>query len=630
MAKVAKTLSTGVRGGFEDLKTRTKLISSYGVVSVIIFVMATSGVLTLRQLSAMSQAGYVDSTIPLANFAEMGTALTHHHQILTGIISVTNHNDFVSEVARLSWFRKKTNKVIADYGSTALHVSRSGRDEAKDLAILRPAIEQYFQAVDGALSALADSFGKSLTSAQSEHLRDLGVLALKVNLQPTFEKVIEQSREQVLDIQDVAKDLNDEAQTAGFIGTIVLVLGGLIAMVLGIGISYWVVNFLSKNLSHIAEVAQVAAGGNYKIRAKIESKDELGQLASSFNAMLDFITTALMKAESERDEMQKRLMDFLVLVSDVGKGDLTKRGEVTTDMFGNLADGFNFMVDRFGQLLQQVRDSAERVNKSAGNLRDSAGEMASTAKHQADESTKTLSAVDQLASSMRQVSATAGASSESAKQVLQATEQGRVAVQETVQDMQNIRSAVQRMSKQVKGLGDRSLEISHIVSTIRDIANQTNLLALNAAIEAAGAGEAGVRFAVVADQVRKLAESSTQATREITDLVKVIQTETQDTVVAMEQETQAVEAGSASALRTGEVFKEISGIAQRSSELAQTIASAAVNQTASTDQVGRSIKDFAGGAIATQKATDSARATVEGMAKLAEGLTVSVAKFKLA
>ena len=636
MAKVAKTVSTevkvstGVRGGFDDLKTRTKLISSYGIVSIIIFVVATSGVLTLRQLSAMSQAVYANYTIPLANFAEMSTALTHHHQVLTGIVSVTDHDDFVSEVARLSSFRTKTNKVIADYESTVHRVSRSGRDEAKDLAILKPAIEQYFQATDGALSALADSFGKSQASAQAEHLRNLGILALTVNLQPTFEKVIDHSREQVLDMQDVAKDLNDDAQTAGFIGTVVLVLGGLIAMVLGTSIAYWVVNFFSKNLIHIAEVAQLAASGNYKVRAKIESKDELGQLATSFNAMLDYITMALTKAEGERDELQKRLMGFLTLVSDVGKGDLTKRGEVTADMFGNLADGFNLMVDRFGQLLKQVREAAERVNQSAGTLRDSAGQMAGTAKHQADESVKTLSAVEQLASQMRQVAKTAGASSESATQVLQATERGREAVQETVQDMQGIRSTVQRMSKQVKSLGDRSLEISHIVSTIRDIANQTNLLALNAAIEAAGAGEAGARFAVVADQVRKLAESSTQATREIADLVKVIQMETQDTVIAMEQETQAVEAGSASALRTGEVFNEISGIAQRSSELAQTIASAAASQSVSTDQVGRSIKDFAGGAMTTQKATDSARVTVEDMAKLAEGLTVSVAKFKLA
>jgi twitching motility protein PilJ len=428
----------------------------------------------------------------------------------------------------------------------------------------------------------------------------------------------------------VAKDLNEDAQALTISAMILTIMAGLIAVALGLGIGYWIAQFFSKNLTHIAQVAQLAASGNYQSRAKVATKEEIGQMATGFNTMLDYITTALAKAEGERDELQKRLMVFLVLVSDVGKGDLTKRGEVTADMFGNMADAFNLMIQRFAQLMKQVREGAERVNKSAGMLRDNANQMAGTAKQQADESVKTLSAVEQLASQMRQVAETAGASSESATQVLQATERGREAVQATVQDMQGIRSAVQRMSKQVKALGDRSVEISQIVSTIRDIANQTNLLALNAAIEAAGAGEAGARFAVVADQVRKLAESSTQATREIADLVKVIQTETQDAVVAMEHETQAVEAGSASALRTGEVFNEISGIAQRSSELAQTIASAAANQTASTDQVGRSIKDFAGGAITTQKATDSARVTVEDMAKLAEGLTSSVAQFKLA
>ena len=613
-----------------NLKTRTKLLASFGLVSFVIAVVAIVGVLTLQRLSAASQAVYVDYTIPLADFAEMGSALTSHHQILINMTNITKHADFVSEFKRLAPYREKVNKVISDYSATVLRVSRSGRDETKDLAILTPAIEQYFKEAEGALSALADSFGKNLTPAQAENMRELGVLALRVNLQRPFEEVIARQHEQILDLHEVAKDLNEDAQALAFNGTIIVTIGGLIAMVLGLGIGYWIAQYFSKNLSHIAQVAQLAASGNYQSRAKVTTKDEIGQMATGFNSMLDYITTALAKAEGERDELQKRLMVFLVLVSDVGKGDLTKRGEVTADMFGNMADAFNLMIQRFSQLMKQVRESAERVNASAGVLRNNASQMAGTAKQQADESVKTLGAVELLASQMRQVAETAGASSESANQVLQATERGRVAVQETVQDMQSIRSSVQRMSKQVKGLGDRSLEISQIVSTIRDIASQTNLLALNAAIEAAGAGEAGARFAVVADQVRKLAESSTGATREIADLVKVIQTETQDAVVAMEHETQAVEAGSASALRTGEVFKEISGIAQRSSELAKTIASAAASQTASTDQVGRSIKEFAGGTLETQKATNSARATVEDMAKLAEGLTTSVAQFKLA
>ncbi len=612
-----------------NLKTRTKLLMSFGLVSFVIVVMAAIGVVTLQKLGEASQAVYVDYTVPLAEFAEMGAALTSHHQVLTSMTNITKHADFVAEFKRLAPYREKVNQVITDYSATVLRVSRSGRDETKDLAILKPAIEQYFKESEGALGAFADSFAKNLTPAQAENMRELGILALRVNLQKPFDHVLTRYHEQVQDLHDVAKDLNEDAQALSSYAMVFTVIAGLIATALGLGIGYWIAEFFSKNLSHIAQVAQLAGSGNYQSRAKVTTKEEIGQMATGFNSMLDYITTALSKVENERDELQKRLMVFLVLVSDVGKGDLTKRGEVTADMFGNMADAFNLMIQRFSQLMKQVRESAERVNASAGVLRDNASHMAGTAKQQVDESRKTLSAVEQLTTSMRQVSATAGASSESANQVLQATERGRVAVQETVQDMQNIRASVQRMSKQVKTLGDRSLEISQIVSTIRDIASQTNLLALNAAIEAAGAGEAGARFAVVADQVRKLAESSTGATREIADLVKVIQTDTQEAVVAMEHETQAVEAGSASALRTGEVFKEISGIAQRSSELAQTIASAAVSQTASTDQVGRTIKDFAGGALETQKVTDSARVTVEDMAKLAEGLSSSVAQFKL-
>ena len=615
---------------FEDLKTQTKLLIVFGLVGLIITVMAGLGVVTNTRLAAQAEAVYVDYTVPLTEFNQLLFNVNQYHESLVDISRTPRASDFAVELEGLSPYRGRVEELIAGYEQTTLRVSSTGRDEAADLVELKAAVTEFFNQGEAAVNTIKESFeSKSLTEAQAIQMRELGQLAINVSLQPAYQKVIERHAEQVKTMSAVAKDLSDESKAMAWNATLALIVGGIIAVALGLALGYWVAHKISLGIGQVANVAQQAAAGNYQARAKVASKDEVGQMATSFNTMLDRIT-ALVTSEGERDEMQKRLMNFLVLVSDVGKGDLTKRGEVTADMFGNLADGFNLMIARFGQLLKQVREAAERVNKSAGTLRDNAGQMAGTAKQQADESVKTLSAIEQLAVQMRQVSETAGASSDSAKQVLQATERGRIAVQETVQDMQSIRSAVQRMSKQVKGLGDRSLEISQIVSTIRDIANQTNLLALNAAIEAAGAGEAGARFAVVADQVRKLAESSTQATREIADLVKVIQNETQDAVVAMEQETQAVEAGSASALRTGEVFNEISTIAQRSAELAQTIAQSAATQTASTDQVGRSIKDFTGGAMATQKATDSARLTVEDMAKLADSLTASVAQFKLA
>jgi twitching motility protein PilJ len=614
---------------FEDLTTKWKLLTAFGMVSMIIIVMSALGVWTTERLRQQAEAIYVDYTVPLIDFNTMLLNVGKYNTALQDLAKETHVSDFRDGVGKLNVYKKEIERLIVAYEGTLLRVSSTGRDEAKDLVELKATLDNFFSQAEAGLAALAESFeSKALSASQAQQMHDLGQQALTLGIAPAYAQIVYRHGEQIKDLEAVAKDLNEEAKQLAKQGMLTLIVGGTVAVLLGLSIGYWVARKMALGLSQVAHVAQLAANGNYQARAKLKSKDELGQMAASFNTMLDRIT-ALVTSESERDDMQKRLMSFLVLVSDVGKGDLTKRGEVTADMFGNLADGFNLMVTRFGQLLKQVREAAERVNKSAGTLRDSAGQMAGTAKQQADESRKTLSAVEQLTASMRQVSATAGASSESANQVLQATERGRVAVQETVQDMQSIRASVQRMSKQVKTLGDRSLEISQIVSTIRDIASQTNLLALNAAIEAAGAGEAGARFAVVADQVRKLAESSTGATREIADLVKVIQTDTQEAVVAMEHETQAVEAGSASALRTGEVFKEISGIAQRSSELAQTIASAAVSQTASTDQVGRTIKDFAGGALETQKVTDSARVTVEDMAKLAEGLSSSVAQFKL-
>lgn len=629
MVKHSRAWNWSVQGWFRNLKTKSKLLVGFAVIILGMMTIGLIGVMGLNQLKTQLRSIYNEATVGISHTAASSSNLSLYHNALLSVANQTQKLGFDEAIIPLAELKRRVMTPLEGYRPSATHETQDGRRDGQDLDVLLFTLREYFKAAESAVGAFNDSFDPSLTDEQKQSMRELGYTVLSEEVAFWHGRSIWRFQWLSQLIQDLARELNESGQEKAAYLTDVMLGGAAVALALAMVIGYFLARSIVRSIIHVADVATQAAAGNLQARARLDSDDEVGHMARAFNIMLDRITV-LVSTEEERDVMQKRLVQFLVLVSDVGKGDLTKRGEVTADMFGNLADGFNLMIQRFSQLMKQVRESADRVNRSAGALRENAGQMSGTARHQADESMRTLNAVEQLAVSMRDVADTAGASSESARQVLKATENGRLSVQETVQDMQRIRSAVQRMSKQVKALGDRSLEISQIVSTIRDIANQTNLLALNAAIEAAGAGEAGARFGVVADQVRKLAESSAQATREIADLVKVIQSETQHAVVTMEHETQAVEAGSASALRTGDVFKDISTIAQRSAELAQSIASAAANQTSSTDQVGRSIRDFTGGAVATQKATDSARATVEELAKLAEGLTTSVSQFKLA
>ncbi len=629
MVRHSRSANQSMGSWFHNLKTLHKLVIGFSSVGAMMIIVVVIGLIGLNRLKTELQSIYDGSTSALSNVGVSSTNLGLYHSALLNTGRHTRKDDFDDAVAPLADLKRQTLAPLEAYEASPSHEPASPDQEKRGVTVLRQSLKDYFTAAEGAVGAFNDGFNDSLTDEQKQAMRDLGHFALAVDVANKYSKATMQVRELMTAVRQSAKDLNENGQAEADYHANAVLIGGFFALLLGGAVGYMFARNMARNITHVADVAGQAAAGNLQARARLESQDEIGHMAKAFNIMLDRITS-LVSTEEERDTMQKRLMQFLVLVSDVGKGDLTKRGEVTADMFGNLADGFNLMIQRFSQLLRHVRESADRVNQSAGALRDNAGQMAGTARQQAEDSMKALGAVERLVISMRQVSEIAGASSESAREVLQATEQGRVAVKDTLQDMERIRATVQRMAKQIKSLGDRSLEISQIVSTIREIANQTNLLALNAAIEAAGAGEAGARFAVVADQVRKLAESSTQATREVGDLVRVIQSETQNAVVAMEQETQAVEAGSASALRTGDVFQAITAIAERSAELARTIASSAAEQASSTDQVGRSIKDFTGGAMATQQATDRTHATVEDMVKLAESLTASVSQFKLA
>jgi twitching motility protein PilJ len=406
-------------------------------------------------------------------------------------------------------------------------------------------------------------------------------------------------------------------------------LGGLLIVV---AISLFVIARLGervvKPVKELAEFSEKLAAGDYRAKSEVDANDEFGTIAENFNATADKLSRAAFNQEAQ-ESLQRSVTDFLTVVSQVARGDLTLRGQVTNDALGNVVDSVNYMLDNFAKVLERVRKAAIDVSSSANEILVASEEMANGATQQDQEITNTSSAVEQLTVSMKQVSNNAEASAEAARRALDAAEQGNRAVRDTLEGMQRIRASVQATAKKIKSLGDRSLEISEIINVINDITEQTNLLALNAAIEAARAGEAGRGFAVVADEVRKLAEHSRNATKDIAALIKAIQAETNEAVVVMEEGTKEVEVGARLADQAGKALEAISSVVRQSAELVQEISLASKQQVRGTEGVANAMQIISNITRQTSQGARQTARTVEQMVKLSEQLNEALSQFRV-
>jgi methyl-accepting chemotaxis protein len=384
-----------------------------------------------------------------------------------------------------------------------------------------------------------------------------------------------------------------------------------------------------KPVQQLTEVSERLAAGDYKAKAEITSNDDFGLIAENLNRTAEKAGRAVSSQEAQ-EALQRSVTEFLTIVSQIARGDLTLRGKVTNDALGNVVDSVNYMLDNFAKVLLRVRKAAVDVSTSANEILVASEEMANGATQQDQEITNTSSAVEELTVSMKQVSNNAEASAEAARRALDAAEQGNRSVRDTLEGMQRIRASVQATAKKIKSLGDRSLEISEIINVINDITEQTNLLALNAAIEAARAGEAGRGFAVVADEVRKLAEHSRNATKDIAALIKAIQAETNEAVVVMEEGTKEVEVGARLADQAGKALEAISSVVRQSAELVQEISLASKQQVRGTEGVANAMQIISNITRQTSQGARQTATTVEQMVKLSEQLNEALSQFRVA
>ncbi|PSH05432.1 MAG: hypothetical protein CXZ00_01705 [Acidobacteria bacterium] len=410
---------------------------------------------------------------------------------------------------------------------------------------------------------------------------------------------------------------------------LIYLLGSIGFLVVGsLFVLFRLSNTVSEPVKALAEFSDQVSAGKFSARLKENGDDDFGYIAARLNLAAEKAAKA-MQDEDAQKSLQRSVTEFLTIVSQIARGDLTLRGVVTSDALGNVVDSVNYMLDNFTQVVRRVRDAANDVSTSANEILNASEKMATGATQQDHEITNTSSAVEELTVSMKQVSNNAEASAEAARRALDAAEQGNRSVRDTLEGMQRIRSSVQATAKKIKSLGDRSLEISEIINVINDITEQTNLLALNAAIEAARAGEAGRGFAVVADEVRKLAEHSRTATKDIAALIKAIQAETNEAVVVMEEGTREVEVGARLADQAGKALEAISAVVRQSAELVQEISLASKQQVRGTEGVANAMQIISSITRQTSQGARQTARSMEQMVQMSEQLNDALSQFRV-
>jgi methyl-accepting chemotaxis protein len=328
----------------------------------------------------------------------------------------------------------------------------------------------------------------------------------------------------------------------------------------------------------------------------------------------------------------RKLKDFVAKVTDLarGEGDLTKMILVHShDEFGQLADEINSLVDKIRRIIAQIAQTSEQVTSSAVELQATAAQMASGAEAVAAQAATVATAGEQMSATSGDIAINCQLASEGSQEASAAAVNGAQVVDATIKVMNSIAERVKSSASAVESLGSRSDQIGAIVGTIEDIADQTNLLALNAAIEAARAGEQGRGFAVVADEVRALAERTTRATREIGAMIKAIQQETKGAVLAMEEGVIEVAKGSETAANSGSALEQILQQINDVNGQIHQVATAAEEQTATTSEISHNMQQITEVVDMTFTGAKESAAAAQRLSVLADDLQRIVRQFKI-
>jgi methyl-accepting chemotaxis protein/carbonic anhydrase len=370
---------------------------------------------------------------------------------------------------------------------------------------------------------------------------------------------------------------------------------------------------------------------SYALQSAIESENAASTVKIAAFSVLAVLFGSVVSILVIR-ALLKTIHSVLAVLRSVAAGDLTQTDQLNLkpkDEIGEIARATDAMAASLTSLLEEVQQSAESLAAASEEIASSAAEMAGGMDNQTRQVTDISAAIEQMSAAINEVADNSRRASGSADQSGDAAENGGRVVQDTIVGMQSINEAVDASSQAVQELGRRGEQIGEIIEVINDIADQTNLLALNAAIEAARAGEHGRGFAVVADEVRKLADRTTKATDEIAESIQAIQSETSQAVERMQAGAQQVEQGVETAGKAGEALSRIVESAREVSSLIQNVAAATDQQSSASTQISQNIESIRAIASEATEGANQASIASTDLSTKAQDMQALVQRFKL-
>ncbi|MCK4301175.1 MAG: Cache 3/Cache 2 fusion domain-containing protein, partial [candidate division Zixibacteria bacterium] len=387
------------------------------------------------------------------------------------------------------------------------------------------------------------------------------------------------------------------------------VAGSIICLLAAVFVFIYVTR-ITRPITRLVDVAEGVAIGDVNKSVEITSRDEIGVLAEAFRKLIEYIKELAGAAE------QIAANNLTITVEPKSEKDI-------------LGNSFKTMITNLTGVIRQLGDNAIQLVSAANEVSSSSEQMSKGAQDQTQQVGQISTAIEEMTANFVQSSKNAGEATDASKGASETATTGGQIVSDTIQGMQKIAEVVRESADSIVKLAKSADQIGEIIGVINDIADQTNLLALNAAIEAARAGEQGRGFAVVADEVRKLAERTGKATGEITGMIKGIQQGTEESVHSMETGIQEVDKGRGLADKAGNSLNEVVNMSQRVMDQIQQIATASEEQSTAAEQIFKNVEDISSVTKETATGAEQSATAAEELNRQAEGLKEIVAQFKI-